>query len=399
MKILVVNSGSSSVKVQLLGMPEGRLWAKGLAQRIGEAKGELQLRVDESSEKDARPISDHDDALRSLLRWLAGHSGVPIESSKEIAVVGHRVVHGGGQFRKATLIDEDVMDAIESNSSLAPLHNPHNLLGIKILKELLPAAVHVAVFDTAFHQSIPRRAYLYAIPTSYCDDAGIRRYGFHGISHQYVANRAAGFLGRPLDELSLITCHLGNGASITAIRKGCAVDTSMGFSPLEGLVMGTRSGDLDPSIVLHLIEKHGLTSREIEDLLNRKSGLLGLSGTTNDVRELIERGSEGDRAASLALEVYCYRIKKYVGAYLAVLGGADAIVFTAGVGENSAVVRQEVCEGLESLGIVIDPAKNSQAHPSEIDISKQGGKTRVLVIPTNEEMMIAAETYELAKKG
>ena len=396
---MVVNSGSSSVKVQSLGMPEGRLWAKGLAQRIGEATGKFHLQVDTAFEDEARPIREHDDALRSLLRRLAGHSGVPIESSKEIAAVGHRVVHGGEHFRKATLIDEDVMGAIDSNSSLAPLHNPHNLLGIKILKELLPAAVHVAVFDTSFHQSIPRRAYLYAIPTSYCHDAGIRRYGSHGISHQYVANRAAGFLGRPLDELRLITCHLGNGASITAIRNGCAVDTSMGFSPLEGLVMGTRSGDLDPSIVLHLIEKHGLTSREIEDLLNRKSGLLGLSGTTNDVRELIERRSDGDRAASMALEVYCYRIKKYVGAYLAVLGGADAIIFTAGVGENASFVRQEVCDELDPFGIVLGPAKNSQAHPAEVEISKRSGDTRILVIPTNEELMIAAETYDLAKKG
>jgi acetate kinase len=306
------------------------------------------------------------------------------------------VVHGGEHFKDSVLIDDEIVTVIQDHCALAPLHNPPNLLGIRVARMLLPGVPQVAVFDTAFHQTLPPHAFRYALPRGYYAEDRIRRYGFHGTSHKFVATRAVEMLGRPPTELNLITCHLGNGASMAAIEGGRVVDTSMGFTPLEGLVMGTRCGDIDPAILIHLARTRSLTIDELDAELNKKSGLLGLSGTSNDVREILERRQEGDSDAALALDVYCYRIKKYIGAYLAALGRLDALVFTAGVGENSPDIRAQVCSGLEGLGIAVDETANRGAR-GEADISAGNeNATRVLVIPTNEEKVIATDTFALA---
>ena len=395
MKVLVINSGSSSIKYQLLAMPAGAVLARGLVQRIGEPDAQIEQQAAELT-RITEAVPDHAVGLTRVVALLTEAPGAPLHSVDEIGAVGHRVVHGGEHFKDSALIGAEVMAAIEAHCELAPLHNPPNLLGIKVARALLPDVPQVAVFDTAFHHSLPPYAFHYAVPQSWYTEDKIRRYGFHGTSHKFVALRAAELLGRPLAELELITCHLGNGASIAALARGRVVDTSMGLTPLEGLAMGTRSGDIDPAIIFHLARTRGLSFAEIETTLNKRSGLLGLSGCSNDMRELLDERERGNADAALAVDVFCYRIKKYIGAYLAVLGRLDALIFTAGVGENAAIVRQEVCAGLEGLGIALDVAKNAQAIGVEADVSVAGVACRVLVVPTNEEKLIASDTYALA---
>jgi len=400
MKILVLNCGSSSIKYRLFEMPEASVAAWGEVQRIGDSSAE----VDHCSagRRVTRPmlIPDHAAGLHIIIDLLTKEEAACLQDIDQIEAVGHRVVHGGERIAEAVLIDNDVIDAIEDHIELAPLHNPPNLTGIHVAQQVFPKVPQVAVFDTAFHQTIPPHAYLYALPMDLYRKGRIRRYGFHGISHRYVAGRAMDILGKLPEEANLITCHLGNGASITAIAGGRSVDTSMGFTPLEGLVMGTRCGDLDPAIPLYLSETRKMSLADIDNLMNEESGLLGLSGRSNDVRELLRLNEAGHKDSTLALEIFCYRIRKYIGAYLAVLGRADALVFTAGIGENSPWVRQRVCEeGLQALGIRIDATQNAAAVGREQEISGDGTKVRVLVIPTNEEKLIAMDTYAVAQKN
>lgn len=364
--IFVVNAGSSSVKYQLIDVESGEVGAHGLVDRIG----------------DGGPAT-HTDALAGVLDGLGDTA---------VAAVGHRVVHGGSLFARATVIDHEVENAIEGLSALAPLHNPANLLGIRAARAALPDVPHVAVFDTAFHQTMPAEAYTYALPTELADKHGVRRYGFHGTSHKYVSERVAAFLDRPLDSLRTIVLHLGNGASITAVNGGVSVDTSMGLTPLQGLVMGTRTGDLDPAVLVHLNRQAGLSVDELDDLLNKKSGLLGLTGS-GDMRDVQKAASQGDAAAELALAVWAHRIRGYIGSYIATLGGVDAIAFTAGIGENSAPARARALAGLEFLGIEVDPELNSADSRAERRISS--GAVEVLVIPTNEELEIARQVLAL----
>lgn len=393
MNILVLNSGSSSIKYTLFKMPSAQVVAKGLVQRIGEAKGEIEQLFGNDRITLEHPVADHGSGLKTIIQLLQDG---PMADISEIEAVGHRVVHGGEAFIKTALIDDRVVEAIEDHVELAPLHNPPNLLGIRVAREVLPDVPQVAVFDTAFHQSMPAHSFTYALPLELYRDAKIRRYGFHGTSHHYVALRCAKLLQRPLEQLNLITCHLGNGSSLAAIKNGKSVDTTMGLTPLEGLVMGTRCGDLDPAIVFHLAKVKNMELEDIDQLLNKKSGLLGISGSSNDMRELEQLSKRGDERAQLAVDIFCYRIKKYIGAYSAVLGRVDALVFTAGIGEHSAEVRERSCSQLSNIGIAIDQSKNSKV-VGEADITARGMDTRVLVVPTNEEKRIAVETYELAR--
>ncbi|AVX20939.1 MULTISPECIES: acetate/propionate family kinase [Carboxydocella] len=383
MNVLVINCGSSSLKYQLFDMAKETVLAKGLVERIGLEGSCLTHRVGEDKTVIEQNIPDHQAAISLVLEQVRGLG--------EIKAVGHRVVHGGEKFSASTVIDAEVLKAIEECVELAPLHNPPNIIGIKACQALLPGVPQVAVFDTAFHQTMPPKAYIYSLPYEYYEKYRIRRYGFHGTSHRYVAQRAAQLLGKPLDQLKLITCHLGNGASITAIDGGKSVATSMGFTPLEGLTMGTRSGDIDPAIVSYIMEKENLTAEQVTGILNKKSGVLGISGVSSDFRDLEAAAARGHERARLALEIFCYDVKKYIGAYLAVLNGVDAIVFTAGLGENSSVVREMVCRDLEALGIAIDAEKN-QVRGQEADISAPSARVKVLVVPTNEELMIARDT-------
>jgi acetate kinase len=388
MNVLVLNCGSSSVKFQLLNPARKKPLAKGLIERVGKRNALLTYQSEGKSEiKEVLEVSNHDAAIRLALSTLLHPSYGAISDQSEIDAVGHRVVHAGEEFQDSVLIDEEVIETIRSCIKFAPLHNPHNLRGIEVAMELLPGVPEVAVFDTAFHQRMPAEAYTYALPISAYRRLGIRRYGFHGTSHRYVAEVASEKLGKPLEKLRLITCHLGNGASIAAVKGGVSVETSMGFTPLEGLVMGTRSGDLDPAIVLHLMEREGLSGDEVNAILNKKSGLLGLSGVSNDMREVLREADEGNADARLAVDVFCHRARKYVGAYAAVMGGLDALVFTGGIGENAAPVRAQICEGLDFLGIRVSEAKNKR---NAADVS--AGKTPVLVIGTNEELAIARDT-------
>jgi acetate kinase len=393
-EVLVMNSGSSSIKYQLFDMTDRSVLASGLLERISEADGVATHRVRAGGpgagldeRVDRRPIPDHDEGFRRIVAALegAGHGG-------ELSGIGHRVVHGGEAFFAPTLIDDDVIARIRAQIPLAPLHNPANLRGIEVAYALRPDVPQVAVFDTAFHRSLPPRAYRYAIPTRLYTESHIRRYGFHGTSHEYVARRAAEHLGILFDEVNLISLHLGNGASATAVARGRSVDTSMGLSPLEGLVMGTRSGDLDPAVVFHLTRDEAMSVEQVEALLNRASGLKGMTGE-NDMRAVERLAADGDEAARLALEVYCYRIRKYIGAYLAVLGQVDALVFTAGVGENSPAVRAGSCEGLEPLGIRLDRERNDRrAAGSLLAVHADDSAVAILVVPTNEELAIAEQT-------
>jgi acetate kinase len=382
MKVLVLNCGSSSVKYQLIEtspelMASGsdRLLARGSVEPVG-----------------TEAIPDHNEAIRIALASLADPERGAIQRLEEIEGVGHRIVHGGERFRESVLIDDSVIRGIEECVDLAPLHNPHNLSGYFASRRLLPQAAHVAVFDTAFHQTLPAKAYTYGLPHGLCARYRLRRYGFHGTSHRYLAQRFAQIHKRYPEACKLITCHLGNGCSMCAIEGGRSVDTTMGFTPLEGLLMGTRTGDVDPAAVLHIMRWERLTVELMDSLLNKGSGLYGISGISNDMRTLLEHARRGNERACLALDVFCYRIRKYIGAYYAVLDGADAIIFTGGIGENAAAIRARACESLDSLGIRVDAATNSSALGVEADISAEGTRTRVWVIPTNEELLIGRDT-------
>lgn len=395
-KILVLNSGSSSIKYQLFEMPEGSVIAKGLLEKIGEETSFFSQKSFKGEVEIKKQISGHDDGIHFIIGMLTdGRHGV-LSSVDEISGIGHRVVHGGEEFKSSVLVTDDVISKIKKYSDLAPLHNPPNLMGITACQKLLPKALQVACFDTAFHHTIPAHAHLYAIPYNLYTKYGIRRYGFHGTSHLYVSRRMAEMLGKPVESLNVITCHLGNGCSITAVEKGRSVETSMGFTPLEGLVMGTRCGDIDPAVVFYLNEK-GYSAEELNKLLNKKSGLLGVSELSNDMRNLIEAGDRGDAKAKLAIDMFCYRVRKYIGAYMAVLGVVDAVIFTGGVGENNALIRRECLKNLRPLGIEVDDNRNDSAKRTESLISSDHSRTKVYVIPTNEELQIAKDTFEISR--
>jgi len=340
----------------------------------------------------------HKEALQTVVDALRDKEYGVIKDMGEITAVGHRVVHAGEKFAYSVLLKEEVMDALKECISLAPLHNPPNIMGIEACKQIMPEVPMVGVFDTAFHQTMPKKSYIYPIPYEYYEKYRIRRYGFHGTSHKYVAERAAAMLGKPVEELKIITCHLGNGASITAVKNGISVDTSMGFTPLEGLAMGTRSGNIDAAIIKFLMEKENISVAKADEILNKKSGVLGISGVSSDFRDIEEAANKGNERAQLALDVYVHYVKKYIGAYAAVMNGVDAIVFTAGLGENSASMRSSICKDMSFLGVELDEAKNN-VRGKETDVSKDGSKVRVLLIPTNEELMIARDTAELAGKA
>ncbi len=393
-RILVLNLGSSSLKYDFMDSARPEVVFRGLVERIGEGALHRSERGDGSTNASVS-APDHEAALRLVLADLTHPDHGAVTSLDQITGVGHRVVHGGDRYSASVLIDDDVVQQIRAASVLAPLHNPVNLEGIELCAELLPGVPQVAVFDTAFHQSMPRHAFLYAIPYELYSEHQLRRYGFHGTSHKYVSMKAAAHLQRSHRELKLITCHLGNGASIAAIDHGRVIDTTMGLTPLEGLVMGTRSGDVDPGLVLHLSNTMGKSPAEVDRLLNKESGLLGLSGISNDMRELVDAADEGHPRALLAITVFCYRIKKYIGAYLAALGGLDALVFTGGIGEHSAWIRSRACQSMHHVGLIVDESRNQGASPGQgdaADISDQAAPVRILVVPTDEEGMIARET-------
>ncbi|OHR46217.1 acetate kinase [Staphylococcus sp. HMSC056D08] len=390
--VLAINAGSSSLKFQLIEMPEEKLISKGLIERIGLKGSKITVEFNGQKYTDEKEISDHVKAVDLMLDSLINH-GI-IRDINDIDGTGHRVVHGGELFPESALVTDEVEKQIESLTELAPLHNPANLMGIRAFRKLLPNIPHVAVFDTSFHQTMPEQAYLYSLPFHYYKDYGIRKYGFHGTNHKYVSQRAAEILNRPIEELRIISCHIGNGASIAAIDGGESVDTSMGFTPLAGVTMGTRSGDIDPALIPYIMEKTGKNAEEVLDILNKESGLLGISGTSSDLRDLEQDADEGKTRAQLALDVFASRIHKYIGSYTAKMHGVDVIVFTAGVGENSDEVRGRVLEGLEFMGVYWDPKKNEQIHGSEGFINYPHSPVKVLVIPTNEEVMIARDAVK-----
>ena len=397
MNVLVINAGSSSLKYQLLNPDTQEILAKGLCERIG-IDGKFTYKPTGKTAVKAADVAmpTHSEAIQTVLNALVDKDNGVIASMKEIDAVGHRVVHGGEKFAKSVLITDEVMATIEECNPLAPLHNPANIIGIRACQQLMPGTPMVAVFDTAFHQTMPPVAYTYALPYEYYEQDKVRRYGFHGTSHKYVSQRAAAMLGKPIEELKLISCHLGNGSSITAINGGKSVDTSMGFTPLAGLPMGTRAGDLDAGILQYLMNKHGMNIDEMLNVLNKKSGVEGISAISSDFRDLESAEAEGNQRAELALRVFDYSVKKYIGAYAAAMGGVDAVIFTAGVGENGPETRESACAGLEFLGIKIDPEKD-KVRGKEMDVSADDAKVRVLVIPTNEELMIAMDTAAIVK--
>ncbi|MBN2227773.1 MAG: acetate kinase [candidate division Zixibacteria bacterium] len=398
MNILVINCGSSSVKYQLFDTDRKMALAKGDVARIGMSGAVLTHKpFDRQGTKVSGEILDHIVAIEYVISILLSPNHGVIKNKSEIHAVGHRVVHGGEEFTGSVLVEHEVMRQIRNLIDLAPLHNPHNIRGINACKKNLPDVPQVAVFDTAYHYKMPPMAYIYGLPYVMYKKYGIRRYGFHGTSHRYVAGRAAEMLGKPIDRVKVITCHLGNGASIAAVDRGVSIDTSMGFTPLEGLLMGTRSGDLDPAVILHIMGREELSLHEANTLMNKHSGLSGVSGVSSDMREILTAAKDGNSNAKLAFDIYCYRLKKYIGAYAAAMGGVDAIVFTAGVGENSPPVRTATCIGLAFLGVELDETKNEQAISKEMDISTDGARTRVLAIPTNEELVIALDTEEIVK--
>ena len=398
MKVLVINAGSSSLKYQLMDTDTRTVLAKGLCERIG-IDGRLTHKVPAKDLKLEFEIAmpTHAEAIQSVLDALTSAEHGVIRNMSEIDAVGHRVVHGGENFAASARIDADVMAALEECIPLAPLHNPANITGIKACQAVMPSTPMVAVFDTAFHQTMPARSYIYALPYEYYEKDKVRRYGFHGTSHRYVSARAAALLGKPIEELKIITCHLGNGSSVSAIDGGRSVDTSMGFTPLAGVPMGTRSGDLDAGILEYLMNKYGMDIKEMLNVLNKKSGVLGISGVSSDFRDLEEAAKAGNDRAQLALDSFQYSVKKLVGAYAAAMGGVDAIVFTAGVGENDAVTRMAIASGLEFMGVKMDAeANNTRGH--EAVVSAADSKVKVLLIPTDEELMIAMDTAEIVGK-
>ena len=393
MKVLVINSGSSSIKYQVFAMPEENVISKGLLERIGEAESNLKHTGNDKTKEVKKPVKDHAEGMTLIFSMLTDSEYGVIKDVSEIKAVGHRIVHGGS-FTKSTLIDNSVIKEIEEYSDLSPLHNPPNLVGIKACQEILKDAKMVACFDTGFHQTMPEHSYLYALPYEYYEKYKVRRYGFHGTSHKYVYAEALKMLKK--DSANVITCHLGNGASVTAIKNGESIDTSMGLTPLEGLIMGTRSGDMDPAIVTYLMDKTGCSTKEMNNILNKKSGLIGISEISNDMRNLIAEEDKGNKRASLAIKMFCYRIKKYVGSYMAALGTVDAIIFTGGIGENNAYIRSSVLENMEFFGIKVDHEKNKVARDAA-SFSHADSKIELLVISTDEEKAIAIDTYNIVK--
>ncbi|MDR1796708.1 MAG: acetate kinase [Clostridiales Family XIII bacterium] len=398
MKVLVINCGSSSLKYQVLDMTTETLLAKGLVERIGMEGSVLTHEKTNIEDKLVQEVAmkDHKDAIANVMAALADQTYGVVKSMDEIGAVGHRVVHAGEKYAQSVIIDEKVIAALEECVELAPLHNPPNLLGIAACRELMPKTPMVAVFDTAFHQTMPPESYIYAIPYEYYTKYGIRRYGFHGTSHKYVAERAAYMLGVNIADLKLITCHLGNGASISAIKRGKCIDTSMGFTPLAGLAMGTRSGSIDPAIISFIADKEGRNADEVLDILNKKSGMLGVSGVSSDFRDIAAAIEDGNERAEIALKVFAHRVRYYIGAYIAEMNGVDAIIFTAGVGENDVNTRDVICSELGNLGIKLDLVKN-KVRGKEAIISRDDSKVAILLIPTNEELVIARDTYGLTK--
>ena len=397
MKVLVINAGSSSIKYHLYLMPQAEVLANGTVERIGQDASRLLHFCYGRLHTRQANVNDVEKGVELILRTLAGSEMGILRSISEIGAVGHRVVHGGEEFTGSVIVDEKVIASIEKYADLAPLHNPPNLAGIRAVQSKLPEIKQVACFDTAFHATIPQVAYMYALPYELYEKYHIRRYGFHGISHRYVARRAAVLMNRGKYDINAITCHLGNGCSITAVRQGRSIDTSMGFTPLEGVPMGTRCGDLDPAILFYLAEK-GYSAEALKTLCNKHSGLLGISGVSNDVRTLVELANGGNAQAKLAIDIFCYRIRKYIGAYSAVLDPVDAIVFTGGIGENGVTLRQQICTGMTQLGVQLDEVANQNAIAKEGQISTRDSKVKVLVIPTNEQAAIAHDTYELTKE-
>ncbi len=395
MKVLVLNCGSSSLKYQLFSMTNEEVLAKGLVERIGiEGSRIKHSRTGMDAVTINATIPNHKVAIRMVLDALLDASHGVIASLDELKAVGHRVVHGGEKFAGSVLINHEVIAALQECVPLAPLHNPANLMGIEAMTEVLPNVPQVGVFDTAFHQTMPSHAYMYGVPYHYYEKYRVRRYGFHGTSHYYVSRRAAELLGKPVDHLKIVTCHLGNGSSVTAVKNGHSIDTSMGFSPLPGVIMGTRCGDVDPTLLFYLAEQEGLDAKALSHILNKESGIQGISGVSSDLRDVEEAAAAGNSRAKLAEEMLYYGIRKYVGAYAAAMGGIDALVFTAGIGENSIAAREKVCAGLEFLGIRIDAEKNKVRGKERI-ISADDARVSVLVVPTNEELVIARDTKRI----
>ncbi|CAM3152824.1 acetate kinase [Filibacter tadaridae] len=390
--ILAVNAGSSSLKFQVLQMPEEKIVVSGLVERIGLSESVFTLKHEQTSVEKIGDIMNHAEAVAMLLKMLVSE-GI-VQSLDEIDGIGHRVVHGGEVFSDAVLIDDNVIAHIEELSELAPLHNPANVVGIREFKNVLPNVPTVAVFDTAFHQTMPESSFLYPLPYEYYEKYGIRKYGFHGTSHKYVTQRAAHMLNRPLEDTRLISCHLGNGASIAAVEGGKSLDTSMGFTPLAGVTMGTRSGNIDPALIPYIMEQTGMSVEDVLNVLNKQSGMLAMSGFSSDLRDIEIEATKGNVRAQLALDVFADRIHKYIGSYAARMGGVDAIIFTAGIGENSTVIRKKVLEGLEFMGVYFDPDLND-IRKKEVYISFPYSPVKVLIIPTNEEVMIARDTIRV----
>lgn len=397
MLVFVLNAGSSSLKYQLINAKTGELKASGLVERIG-IDGILKHEIGENKKLTFElPIPTHKEAIELVLRILTNDETKVINSITEIEAIGHRVVHGGEYFKQSILINEDVIKKIEELIPLAPLHNPANILGIKICKELMPNVPNVATFDTAFHQTMPEENFLYAVPYSDYTEHHLRKYGFHGTSHYYVSNEAIKILNKK--DSKIIVCHLGNGSSVCAVKDGKSINTSMGLTPLEGLIMGTRSGDIDAGVIPYLMEKKGLDTHQIINYLNKKSGILGVSGVSSDLREVIKASNDGDKRSKIAIEMLCGRIKKYLCSYAGLMHGVDAICFTAGIGENSDLIREKVCQGLDFMGIEIDTEKNKGRFTQIKEINKESSKTKIFVIPTNEELVIAKDTFNLIKKS
>lgn len=396
MNILVLNAGSSSLKYQLINIETHSVLAKGICERVGSDESFHKHGIDENELVIDAPMKDHDDAMRLVLEALTSGANKAIDSLEEIDAIGHRVVQGGSYFDRSVLIDDEVVQRIDELAELAPLHNKAALMGIEACQHMMPGKPMVAVFDTSYFQTLPPKAYMYPIPYEYYETYSLRKYGAHGTSHRYIAERAAAFLDEPLEDLKLITCHLGNGCSMSAIDHGIAVDTSMGLTPLDGLMMGTRSGSIDPAIVSFIMEHEHLDSQQINDVLNKQSGLLGISGISNDLRSVRTASEEGNKRAQLAYDMYSNSVKKYLGQYIAVMGGVDAVVLTAGVGENCKKMRRMIFAGLQPLGIVLDLEKNN-GHGGEREISSDDSEVQILIIPTDEEYMIARDTYEIVQ--
>ena len=395
MLVFVLNAGSSSLKYQLINAKTAELKASGLVERIG-IDGILKHEVGENKKLTFElPIPTHKEAIELVLRILTNDETKVIDSIKEIQAIGHRIVHGGEFFKESTIVTPDVIEKIEQLIPLAPLHNPANIMGIKICQELMPKIPNVAVFDTAFHQTMPKENFLYAVPYADYTEHHLRKYGFHGTSHYYVSNEMVKILNKK--DSKIIVCHLGNGSSVCAVRDGKSISTSMGLTPLEGLIMGTRAGDIDAGVIPYLMEKKNLTSNQILDYLNKKSGILGVSGISSDLREVIKASKDGDMRSRITIEMLCNRIKKYLCSYAGLMGGVDAICFTAGIGENSDLIREKVCNGLEFMGIELDADKNKIREKGNREISKKSSRTKIYVIPTNEELVIAKDTYALTK--